>query len=426
MNEQQTPIEQISPSIDPLITELTEIDANELAQPNPDELLNIQQIPIEINPPSLSAQRVFEHEDDLLADHMIITFGPQHPTAQGVMRFVTHTDGEYVAKVVPQFGLLHRGVEKLAENRTWRQLPVLAGRIDFLAAIYMESLCAMAVEQIARIPVSPKAKWLRIILQELSRIHSHLFWFGMYGHELGNQTVLFYAMRERESVCELFESLTGKRMIPNFIRIGGVRKDVEKVWLDAAIKFCKQLPDRIDEFRQLLLTNPIHRLRSEKIGVLQPHLALSYGITGPNLRSCGIAHDLRLYDPFYKEIGFRTITSKVGDTFERVLVRLRELEISAEMIINSISALPEGEVLTSVPKDLIVPKGEAYVALEGPRGEYGLYIQSERDRKPYRFHLRSPSLAAASAIDELVRGHYVADMIAIICSLDLLASDIDR
>ncbi|TLM80475.1 MAG: NADH-quinone oxidoreductase subunit D [Actinobacteria bacterium] len=358
-----------------------------------------------------------------------VNVGPQHPSTHGVMHLIVELSGEEVCSVRPVVGYLHRGIEKLAEGRTYAQCQVLVDRMDYVSGFCTELAYCRAVETLAGIEVPERAEYLRTLLAELQRLASHFVWFGSYGLDLGAWTPFIYCFIEREMLLDLFEELCGSRMMPNFLRFGGVREEVPGGWLERVRSFAADhMPRAIDTYEALLTRNEIFRSRTVGLSAIGQDLALSWGLTGPMLRATGCARDLRKDAPYaaYDRIEWEVHTGASGDCYDRYLVRVAEMRESCRMAVRLIDAMPEGEVRNKVPRNLKPPEGEVYVRTETPRGELGVLIVSDGTATPYRLHFRSPALVNISTLPRMAVGHKLADLIAIAGSIDLVMGEIDR
>ena len=390
--------------------------------------------------------------DPLLTEKLIAAIGPQHPSLTAPVQLRVQTDGELIEHVQVECGFMHRGVEQLAACRPWAQLAPLLSRCEWLAGANGDYLASAAIEQLCGLAVPPRAQLLRCAVLELSRLSSHLFWFGDLGLELGAITPIFWALREREAVLDLLELLSGHRWHGQYIVPGGVAAEPPPQWFDGLRALCASLPGKLNAYEDLFSDNAIWVNRSEFVGVLEPDFAQKHGASGPVLRASGVDCDLRRDAPYaaYGELKFAVPVGEYGDTLDRYRVRflemresLRLLEQCAEKLggrpslaadlslaadsslaIDSIDS-PESPAGTRALQANI-PKGEAYVAVEGPRGELGLYVSSGGGPSPLRAHLRSPSLYHLHLMDELCRGHLLADVFAIYASLDIMIGEVDR
>jgi len=358
----------------------------------------------------------------------ILSMGPQHPSMHGVLRLELTLDGEVIAKVRPDIGFLHRGLEKMGENRTYAQFVPYPDRLDYVASFSNNLAYCEAVEKLAGIEVPRRAKWLRVLFLELQRIASHLVWLGTFALDLGAWTVFLYCFREREIILDLFEMATGARLTYSWNRIGGLAKDLPEGFARACQEFLELMPARIQEYDGLFSGNRILRARLEGVGLLPPEVGISYGASGPTLRGSGVDYDVRRVEPFeaYSEIDFNVATSPLCDCYGRYLVRIEEMRQSLRIIRQVLEGLPEGEVMAKVPRTLRPPAAEAYAHVESPRGDFGVYLVSDGGDRPLRVRLRAPSFCNLAAIEEMAKGAKVADIVAIVGSIDIVLGEIDR
>ncbi len=361
---------------------------------------------------------------------MVLNIGPQHPSTHGVCRLVTTLSGETVVKIEPVIGYLHRGVEKIAENRTYPQFLPLTDRMDYISSITNNLAYVLAVEELLGVKVPERAEYLRVILSELQRIANHLMFIAAFGADLGAWTVMMYGFREREMVLDLMEQVSGQRLLYNFLRIGGLKEDVPEGWVDNVKNFLRVLPERLADYEKYFFNNEIFLKRCEGVGVLDPELAIELGVTGPMLRASGVARDVRRDDPYsiYDRFDFEVVTEEAGDTLARFKVRFREIFESLNIIEQAINDLPEGEVRSpDVPKVIRPPKGEAYSRIESPKGELAYYIVSDgKSPNPYRVKIRSPAFCNLSAFPHYATGEIIPDMIINFASVDIVMGEIDR
>jgi len=384
---------------------------------------------------------------------MLLNMGPQHPATHGVLRLLLELDGEIVINCVPDIGFLHTGVEKNMEAKTYQKAEVMTDRLDYLNTVGNNLAYCMAVEKLVDLDVPPRAQALRVILTELQRLASHLVWIGTHALDLAAMSMFMYTFREREHILDILELVSGQRMMTTYIRPGGVWRDVPVEFEDAVRDFLKYIPARIDEYEDLLTNNPLLLDRLLGIGKLTKEMALSYGVTGPILRASGVDWDLRKQRPYmgYEQYDFIVPVRTEGDNYARFLVRVQEMRESIKIVQQALDKLPMGPVRSSnhkfvpPPRSEIgtsmealihhfkiwtegfnAPKGSIYQAIEGPRGELGVYLEGDGGPKPYRVHMRTPSFENVSVVQEISKGHLVADLIAIIGSLDFVLGDIDR
>ena len=370
-------------------------------------------------------------------DEMILSMGPQHPSTHGVLRIVLKTDGEVVKEAIPHIGYLHRCFEKHAENLTYGQVIPFTDRMDYLASMNQNFSFVVAVERLMGIQPSEREEYIRVIMAELNRIASHLVSFGTYGLDIGAVTPFLYAFRERERILDIFEAASGARLLYNYMRIGGVMRDLSPQMLDQTRAFVDYFAPKIDEYNELLSFNRIFIERTAGVGVLSAEQAIGYGITGPNLRGSGVQFDLRRGDPYsiYDRFEFEIpvgqgLQGKVGDCWDRYYVRVLECFESIKILRQAIPKLKETkgqEIMADQFKKVMkVPKGECYLKIENPRGELGYYVVSDGTPKPYRVKARAPSFHNISVLPDISKGCMVADMVAIIGSVDIVMGEVDR
>jgi NADH-quinone oxidoreductase subunit D len=364
----------------------------------------------------------------LRTEEMILNVGPQHPATHGVLRVLVTLDGERIIEAEPIIGYMHRGHEKLMEQRDFRQITNLLSRMDWLSGINNEIPASIAVERMMELEVPRRAQFLRVILAEINRILNHLMFTGSYGLELGATTPVMYAFRERELLQEAMEMVTGGRMHFGFIRPGGLKEDIPEGFVELARTGMRQLLRHIPDYEDLLLGNEIFKQRTVGIGVLPPDLALEYGVSGPILRGSGVSYDVRKADPYliYNEFDFNIPVGTSGDSYDRFWVLIQEMRESARIVEQALDGLPEGSHIGEVPKRLTLPKGEVYSRAENPLGEMGYYLVSDGQARPYRMKIRTPSFSNVSVAPHLLRGAYVPDMIAVLGSMFFVVGDIDR
>ncbi len=360
---------------------------------------------------------------------MEINMGPQHPSTHGVLRLALTLDGETVVDVKPHIGYLHRGVEKLAEHKIYVMVPPLCDRLDYVGSASQNLGYLQAVEKLSGIEVPERARYIRTVITELNRISSHLVWLGTHALDIGAMTVFFYCFREREMILDLFEAFCGARLTTNMFRVGGLLEDLPPGWIEATRKFIDILPSRIEEYEGLLSTNRIWLERTKAVGYISAEDAINWGITGPMLRASGVAYDVRKTEPYaaYGDMEFDIPTQREGDTYARYLVRLEEMRQSARIIRQGLDRLPQGEIRAPKLKTRMKPPaGEVYHEIEGPRGVQGFYLVSTGGERPYRCHFRAPSFVNLAAIGVMSRGGLVADLVAIIGTIDIVLGDCDR
>lgn len=362
-------------------------------------------------------------------DELVINMGPQHPSTHGVLRVVLRLDGEKVLDAEVMIGYLHRGVEKLSENRSYTQIVLLTDRLDYVSAATSNVGYCETVEKLMSIEVPRRARYVRTILSELQRIASHLLWLGTHAMDTGAMTVFLYAFRERELILDLFEEFCGARLTYNSMRIGGLPLDLPPAWDRKVLEFCRILDGKLNEYEELLTHNRIWLERTKGVGVLSGDEALRLGLSGPPLRGSGVPRDVRKDEPYaaYDEMQFDVPIGTAGDTYDRYLVRLEEFRQSLRIIRQAIEGIPEGPIVGKVPRLIKPPAGETYHAIESPKGELGFFIVSDgKSTNPYRFRIRPPSFCNLQALPRLVRGHLVADVVALIGSLDVVLGEVDR
>jgi NADH-quinone oxidoreductase subunit D len=367
-------------------------------------------------------------EKILDTDGFIVNMGPQHPSTHGVLRLILKLDGEEILSAVPDIGFLHRGMEKIAENRTYLQFIPYTDRVDYLSAMSSNMAYVLAVERLADIPVPRRAEFLRVIMLELNRIASHLLWMGTLGLDLGAFTPFLYAFREREVILDLFEMTCGARLTYSYFRFGGVSKDIPPEFMPALKNFLPDLKKKIAEYDVLLTNNVIFLGRTKDIGILPKEMAIDYGVTGPNLRGSGVRWDLRKDDPYsiYSEFEFDIPIGSKGDCWDRYNVRIEEMRQSIRIIEQAIETIPPGNVSNGLMPNLRIEPGELYSRTESPRGELGIYLVSDGSNKPYRLKIRSPSFSNLSVLPEIAKGWKIADVVAILGSIDVVMGDVDR
>ena len=384
---------------------------------------------------------------------MILNMGPQHPSTHGVLRLVLELDGEVITKITPHIGYLHRGIEKLSEHRTYHQILPLTDRLDYLAPLSNNLGYILAVEKLMAVEVPERAETIRIIMAELTRLESHLVWIACHALDIGAMTVFIYAFRERETVMEIYEQISGARMTSNFFRVGGLSQDVPDEFVKKVSDFIDSMPGYLDQYEGLLTTNPIWLKRTVGNGVISAEDAIDFGITGPALRGSGVDLDLRRDNPYsgYDKYDFKVPVGENCDTFDRYKVRLIEMREACKIVRQGLDRLKPGPVLADCPQVCYPPKenvynsieglihhfkiasegypapeGEVYQGVEAPKGELGFYIVSDGGNKPYRLRIRPPSFVNLQAIEKMSLGSMIADLVAVIGTLDIVLGEIDR
>ena len=403
--------------------------------------------------PMLDGMTHLVSERALKGETMLLNMGPQHPSTHGVLRLLIELDGEIVVNCIPDIGFLHTGVEKNMEAKTYQKAEVMTDRLDYLNPIGNNLAYCLAVEKLVDLDVPVRAQGLRVILTELSRLQSHLVWIGTSALDLAAMSVFLYSFREREIILDIFEMVSGQRMMTTYIRPGGLWRDTPVEFEAAVRNVLKIMPARIDEYESLLTKNPLFMDRTRKIGVISAEDCVRWGLTGPIIRASGVAYDLRKARPYsgYEQYDFDVPTETTGDVYARYLVRVAEMRQSLRIIEQALDKLPFGPVRSNnrkfVPpprselgtsmESLIhhfklwtegfnAPQGSVYVGIESPRGELGVYLEGNGGPKPYRVHFRTPSFVNLQAMPLLSRGHFVADLVGIIGSIDVVLGDSDR
>jgi NADH-quinone oxidoreductase subunit D/NADH-quinone oxidoreductase subunit C/D len=361
-------------------------------------------------------------------DELVINVGPQHPATHGVLHLVITLEGETIKKVEPHLGYIHRSIEKMCESLTYRQFIYATSRMDYLSAHINNHACAMSVEKAAQIEVPQRAQYIRVILDELTRIASHELWWGALAMDLGAFTPFFYAFREREMITEIMEETCGARLTMNYMVPGGVMADLHPEFQKKVKEFIKLFKLKIDEYDELVTGNIIFQNRMKGVGYLSKENAVSYGCSGPVARASGVHCDIRKLYPYevYDKVEFDEILETAGDSFARYSVRMKEMRESIKIVEQLIDNIPEGEFQAKTKAVLKLPKGDFYTRVETARGELGVYIVSEGATTPYRIKFRSPGFSNLSALDEMSRGGKIADLMATMGTLDLVIPDIDR
>ncbi len=386
-------------------------------------------------------------------DTMLLNVGPSHPSTHGVLRVLVELDGEVMLRAEPDLGYLHRGIEKMCENRTYHQCIPLMNRLDYLAGEVNNFGFCLAVEKLLGVEVPKRAQYIRVILAELTRIASHIFWLGTHAHDLGAMTPLFYGFREREKIMDLCEMVSGGRMFPAYFRVGGLAADLPEGFVEQAMAFVKEFPEKWKDYDNLLTQNIIWKERTVGVGVMTKEECLDYGWSGPMARGSGVDWDLRRDNPYssYEDFDFNVpLGTREGDVYSRYLVRMQEMLEANKIVRQALEKLPKGDInvndprISLPPKEKVYtdiaalinhfllieeglrpPKGEVYQAIEAPKGEMGWYIISDGTGRPFRVKVRRPSFVVLNAVDKLSRGRLLADLIALIGTMDIVLADVD-
>jgi NADH-quinone oxidoreductase subunit D len=394
------------------------------------------------------------HGTDPASDQtMIINMGPQHPSTHGVLRLVVEIDGESVVSLAPDIGYLHTGIEKTCEAKFYQQVVPLTDRIDYLCPMTNNLAYCLAVEKLLGLEIPERAQYLRVLLNELTRIQSHLVWLGTHAMDIGALTVFLYCFREREDILRIFENVAGQRMMTSYFRIGGLSLEPPLDFYKQVQDFLNIMPGRIQQYENLLTGNPIWINRLKGVGYLSAADAIALGVTGPPLRASGVDWDLRRDMPYsgYEKFQFKVPVSDIGDVWARYIVRMDEMRESVKICQQALNGLPEGRIVADAPKIVLpdreqmktqmeslihhfkivtegfaVPAGEVFQAVESPRGEMGYYVVSDGTAKPYRVHMRNPSYATLQALETMCKGRLLADVVAVIGSIDIVLGEIDR
>ncbi|MEZ5399724.1 MAG: NADH dehydrogenase (quinone) subunit D [Bryobacteraceae bacterium] len=384
---------------------------------------------------------------------MTLNMGPQHPSTHGVLRVVLELDGETILKATADIGYLHTGIEKQCETRFWQQVVPLTDRVDYLANLSNNLAYVLAVEKLLQMEIPAKAQWMRVMLAEVTRINSHLVWLGTHALDIGAMSMFMYCFREREEILRLFELFSGQRMMTSYFRIGGLALDPPRGWRQAMERFSKLMPERIDEYENLLTNNPIWTIRTKGVGHMTLEDLLDWGVTGPMIRAAGEPWDIRKSEPYssYEKFDFKVPTRTESDVFARYMVRIEEMRESCKIIRQAMDGMPEGPVRADVPRVVLperekmktqmealiyhfkivtegfaVPAGQVYQAIEAPRGELGYFVVSDGATRPYRVHMRTPSFANLMSIAPMLEDRLIADSIASLGSMDFVLGDTDR
>jgi NADH-quinone oxidoreductase subunit D len=388
-----------------------------------------------------------------VAQTLTINMGPQHPSTHGVLRVVLELEGETVLRAVPHIGYLHTGFEKESEYKSYNKALTLTDRLDYLACNSNNLAFVLPVEKLLELEIPRRAQQIRVMMCELGRLASHLAWLGTHALDMGAITPFFYCFREREMILDMFDMTAGARMTPSYIRVGGVAQDLPDGLMEKLEKFLKVFPGRIDEYEALLTKNKIWMMRTKGVGRITAEEGMNLGLTGPLLRACGVRWDTRKAQPYsgYEEYDFEIPVGSNGDVYDRYLVRVQEMRQSTRILEQFAQGLAPGPVTADAPKvappprellhrsmealinhfiifsrGYLVPAGEAYVPTESPKGELGFYFVSDGTEKPYRMHIRPPSFMNLQALNRMVQGRLVADVVAVIGSIDIILGEVDR
>ncbi|MEK7804538.1 MAG: NADH dehydrogenase (quinone) subunit D, partial [Planctomycetota bacterium] len=381
---------------------------------------------------------------------MSINMGPQHPSTHGVLRLMLELDGEVIVKATPHIGFLHRGVEKLAEYKTYHQVIPLTDRLDYVAPFSNNLAYALAVEKLLGIEAPERAQHIRVLFCELTRISSHLLWLATHALDIGAMTVFFYCFRERETIYDLFEMVSGSRMNLSYVRVGGVSRELPAGFIEDTRKFVAAFPARLQEYETLLTDNPIWKKRTVGVGIISAGDAIDYGLSGPSLRGSGVNWDIRKSEPYssYDKYHFTVPLGKNGDVYDRYWVRIEEMRQSNSIVHQALNLLPKGDFLAKIPNVTLPskedvetkmesmishfkfitdgiqpPKGEVYACIEAPKGELGFYVVSDGSNRPYRVKIRPPSFVNLEALSKMIEGSLLPDVVATIGSLDIVLGE---
>jgi NADH-quinone oxidoreductase subunit D len=384
---------------------------------------------------------------------MVINMGPQHPSTHGVLRLVIEVDGETIVALAPDIGYLHTGIEKTCEAKFYQQVVPLTDRIDYLSPMTNNTAYALAVEKLLGLEIPPKAQWLRVLFNELMRLNSHLVWLGTHAMDIGALTVFLYCFREREKLMRIFEAVSGQRMMTSYVRIGGLSLEPPRDLYDKIRAFLVEFPSKIDEYEGLLQNNPIWMNRLKGVGYISPEDAIALGVSGPPLRAAGIDFDVRRDMPYssYEKFQFNVPTSTVSDVWARYVVRMQEMRESVKICLQALDGMPEGRIVADAPKIILpdreqmktqmeslihhfkivtegfgVPEGEATSSVEAAHGMMNYYVVSDGTAKPYRVHMRNADYANLQALEVMCKGRLLADVVAVIGSIDIVLGAIDR
>ena len=385
--------------------------------------------------------------------HMVLNMGPQHPSTHGVLRLVLEIDGEIVVRLYPEIGYLHTGIEKTCEAKFYQQVIPMTDRVDYLGPMANNLCYCLAVEKLLQLEIPERAQWIRVLLTEVTRLNSHLIWLGTHAMDIGALTVFLYTFREREEILRIFEMVAGQRMMTSYFRIGGLSMEPPLGLFERIQAFIKTFPEKIDEYSNLLTGNPIFVNRLKGVGYLSKEDAIALSVTGPVMRASGIDFDLRRDMPYsgYEKFKFRVPVTTEGDVWARYLLRLDEMRESVKIIQQALDGMPGGPVKADAPKIVLpdreamktqmeslihhfkivtegfpVPAGEVYQGIESGHGQMGYYVVSDGTAKPYRVHMRYPGFATLQALEVMCKGRMLADVVAVIGSIDIVLGEIDR
>jgi len=384
---------------------------------------------------------------------MTLNMGPQHPSTHGVLRIVLELEGETIRSAAPDIGFLHTGIEKQCEALTWAKTLTLTDRVDYLANLSNNLVYCLTVEKLLQIEIPERAQWLRVMMTEFQRLSSHLVWLGTHALDIGAMSIFFYCFREREEILRILEMFSGQRMMTSYIRIGGIALEPPRGWEKAVGKFIRGFPSKVDEYENLLDSNPIWGIRTKGVGYISLEDMLDLGVTGPMIRAAGMPLDCRKTEPYssYDKFNFDVATQTGNDVYARYRVRLQEMRESAKIVTQALEGMPTGPYVADAPHVVLpdrekmktqmealiyhfkivtegfrVPAGEVYQCIESPRGEIGYYIVSDGTSKPYRLHMRTPSFANLMALPMMLKDTLIADSIASLGSMDFVLGDTDR
>jgi NADH-quinone oxidoreductase subunit D len=384
---------------------------------------------------------------------MTLNMGPQHPSTHGVLRIVLQLEGETIISAVPDIGFLHTGIEKQMETRTYAQAVTLTDRVDYLSNLSNNLCYCLAVEKLLQLEIPARAQWLRVMMTEFTRLNSHLVWLGTHALDIGAMSMFFYCFREREDILRILEMFSGQRMMTSYIRVGGVALEAPRGWQQVVGKFIRTFPSRVDQYEDLLNSNPIWTRRTQGVGFISVEDMLDLGITGPMLRAAGVDWDSRKKEPYsgYDKFDFKVPVETTNDVWGRYRVRIQEMRESAKIITQALEGMPEGPFQADAPHVVLpqrekmktqmealiyhfkivtegfrVPPGEVFQCIEAPRGEIGYYIVSDGTSKPYRVHMRTPSFGNLQGLPKLLEQTLIADSIAALGSMDFVLGDTDR